>query len=124
MTTRVEWFRWPVIICNNFTTSISLVVQKGTKERRKGGRRQKFGVETYTNNSKGRVVKQLNPKQNLAKLTIPLSLGKLFSILPIVLSLKTRTPARAMMRHATRLNPVLKCVTVEKRSIVGFFNAP
>jgi len=69
-------------------------------------------------------VKQLNPKQNRARLTIPLSLGKLFNMFPIVLSLKTKTPASAIIRQATRLNPVLKCVTVANRSIVGFFNAP
>ena len=69
-------------------------------------------------------MKQLNPKQNRARFTIPFSLGKLFRMLPIVLSLNTRTPANAIMRHATRLSPVLKCVTVENRSIVGFFNAP
>jgi hypothetical protein len=69
-------------------------------------------------------VKQLNPKQNRARLTIPLSLGKLFRMFPIVLSLKTRTPANAMMRQATKLSPVLKWVTVENRSMVGFFNAP
>jgi hypothetical protein len=69
-------------------------------------------------------VKQLNPKQNRARFTIPMSLGKLFRIFPIVLSLKTRSPASAMMRQATRLSPVLKWVTVEKRSMVGFFNAP
>jgi len=79
---------------------------------------------TYTNNSSGNVVKQLNPKQNLARFTIPLSLGKLFKIFPIVLSLKTRTPARAMMRQATRERIVLKWVTVLKRSMVGFLRAP
>jgi hypothetical protein len=70
------------------------------------------------------VVKQLNPKQNRARFTRPLSLGKLFRIFPIVLSLNTKTPASAMIRQATRLNPVLTWVTLEKRSIVGFFNAP
>jgi hypothetical protein len=78
----------------------------------------------YTNSSRGRVVKQLNPKQNRARLTIPLSLGKLFRIFPIVLSLNTNTPASAIIRHATKLSPVLKCVTVENRSMVGFFKAP
>ena len=53
-------------------------------------------------------MKQLNPKQNRARFTIPLSLGKLFKIFPIVLSLNTSTPANAIIRHATRLNPVLK----------------
>ena len=69
-------------------------------------------------------MKQLKPKQNRARFTIPFSLGKLFRMFPIVLSLNTRTPASAMMRHATRLNPVLKWVTVENRSMVGFFKAP
>ena len=69
-------------------------------------------------------MKQLKPKQNRARLTIPFSLGKLFNIFPIVLSLNTSTPANAIIRHAMRLSPVLKCVTVENRSIVGFFSAP
>jgi len=82
------------------------------------------GLGGYTKSSMGRVVKQLNPKQNRARFTIPFSLGKLFRMLPIVLSLNTGTPANAIMRHTTRLSPVLKCVTVENRSMVGFFNAP
>lgn len=69
-------------------------------------------------------MKQLNPKQNRAKLTSPLSLGKLFRIFPIVFSLNTRSPASAMIRQAIKLNPVLKWVIVEKRSMVGFFSAP
>ena len=101
MATCLKWFRRPVIIGNDFaTTKQSVFMRSDVLWAKKGGR--------YTKSSRGRVVKQLNPKQNLARLTMPFSLGKLFRIFPIVLSLNTRTPARAMIRHATRLNPVLK----------------
>lgn len=113
MAAPVEWFRGPVVVCDYLATSTRQHLFR--LDWRGGG---------YTKSSRGRVVKQLKPKQNRARFTIPFSLGKLFRMLPIVLSLNTRTPASAIIRHATRLNPVLKCVTVENRSIVGFFNAP
>lgn len=124
MATGVEGFRGPVIVRYHFAAATINTIRYVTKRNTRSGEREWATGGGYTNNSSGKVVKQLNPKQNLARFTIPLSLGKLFNIFPIVLSLKTRTPARAMIRHAKRDNPVLKWVTVLKRSIVGFLRAP
>ena len=53
-----------------------------------------------------------------------LSLGKLLRTLPSVLLPKIRYPARAMIKHATMLMLVDQCVTLAKRSSVGFRREP
>lgn len=77
-----------------------------------------------TNASSGSVDNMLSPKHRRAMLTMMLFVGKLLSTFPCVMSPKVRYPASAMSIQATIEMVVLKCVTLAKRSSVGFFSEP
>lgn len=61
---------------------------------------------------------------NRAMLTRILSAGKLFRTFPCVFDPKDKNPARPIARHMHKETMVEKCVTLAKRSIVGFFRDP
>lgn len=54
-----------------------------------------------TKHSRGRVVNMLKPNRSRATLTMRLSRGKLFKMLPCVLSPKVRNPASAIVMQAS-----------------------
>jgi len=66
-----------------------------------------FITSLHTKASSGSVVSIFSPKKSRAMFTIRLSLGKLFSTLPSVLSPNVKYPESAMTRHATNEMPVL-----------------
>lgn len=57
-------------------------------------------------------------------LTMMLSAGKLFNTFPSVLVPKVKKPANAIVKQAIIEMKVDQCVTLAKRSSVGFFREP
>lgn len=61
-----------------------------------------------TKTSSGIVVNMFNPKANLATLISTLSEGKLFNMLPTVLSVNTRYPETASAKQVNKAIPILQ----------------
>lgn len=78
----------------------------------------------HTNNSRGRVVNILSPKQNRATFMSVSFWGKLFKMFPSVLLVNTTNADMAIVKQHTSEMVVEMWVTVLKRSNVGVRRLP